>query len=101
MDHPVSRRSLKDSERIVAVASLFQGQLYTLPPPARHHDLVRLIAEKTGVAYVGGETYVQGFIDQDGFFLRRKPAKLVAERANQILDNRAPKLDDLYSENLW
>ena len=63
--------------RIAAAAIIYEGVLYTVPPPGRHHHVIRLIVETTGVRYVGRSW--QGFIDDTGRSARR----------------------ELFSENLW
>lgn len=90
---------IRDSKRIVAAAIMYQGKVYSLPAPARHHDVIRHIAEATGETSIGENE--QGFLDDLGQFLRRRPAMLVAQRAGQLLSNRAPVLRELYSENVW
>lgn len=85
--------------RIVAAAIKYKGVLYALAPPNRHHHIIWYIVEVTGEDSI--EENLQGFINNHGRFLNRKSAKLVAERAGQILDNEAPILSELFSENLW
>lgn len=83
---------------IVAAAILHEDRVYWLPAPARHHDVVRFMAEKFGL---GPEAMrEQGFIDSDGRWLRRKPACIIAKRAGQIRNKTFP-LDTLFSEDMW
>lgn len=84
---------------ITVAAIKYKGVVYSLPRPARHHNIIRHIIEQTGDEFIGENE--QGFLDDEGNFLRRKPAKVIAEAAGQILDNNAPNLTELYSENLW
>jgi hypothetical protein len=87
--------------RVVAAAIRWNGKVHTLPPPARHHDIIRMIAEtrrEDRRACLEGD---QGFVDEDGNFLNRYEAKAVAEQNGQILQNGAPILPQLFSENLW
>ena len=86
---------------IVAAAILFEGKVYSEPPPARHHTLLRIIAEELRVA--GRPVIIrneeQGFLTSLGKFVRRKPAAWIAQEAGQITE---PKWgDQLYSEDLW
>ena len=82
---------------ITHVAIVYDGTTYSLPKPNRHHDVIRMIHEQTGSMNIHGE---QGFLDADGKFLRRKPAKWRAERTGQLLP-RASSLDILFSEDIW
>lgn len=85
--------------KILVAACYYEGKVYSLPPPARHHDVIKHMADELKTEKLG--YYEQGFVDSLGRFVRRKPAMLIAKRAGQILENRAPVLDDLFSENLW
>lgn len=85
--------------RVVAVAVLTEdGLVHSLPAPARHYNVVHLLAEKFNHPSCG--TDEQGFLLSDGRFCRRKPAKRVAEEAGQLLE-RASKLAELFSEDVW
>ncbi len=85
--------------RVVAVAvRTDDGLIHSLPAPARHFSVVQLLVENHG--YVQTTMEDQGFLLSDGRFCRRKPAKLVAERAGQLLE-RASKLSELFSEDVW
>jgi hypothetical protein len=83
---------------IVAAAIKYDGQVSSLPPPARHHHLILHIAKTTGVDYVGQNE--QGFIDSEGQFVDRRSALAIAQQAGQIKAG-TPVLSELYSENLW
>lgn len=74
------------------------GLIHTLPRPARHHDVVHLLAE--AFDHPSRNTDEQGFLLSSGRFCRRKPAKIVAEEAGQLLP-RASTLPELYSEDVW
>jgi hypothetical protein len=58
---------------ITHVAIRFRGKVWSLPAPNRHHDVIRLIAEETGVESVDGGC-TQGFLDSAGRYLNRKEA---------------------------
>jgi hypothetical protein len=89
----------RDLLKVVAVAvRTDDGLVHTLPRPARHHDVVHLLAEKFN--HPSSALDEQGFLLSDGRFCRRKPAKRVAEEAGQLLP-RASDLPELYSEDLW
>lgn len=85
--------------KVVSVAILTQdGLIHSLPAPNRHHHVVHLLFEKFNHQDTGLDE--QGFLLSNGSFCRRKPAKLVAEKAGQLLPT-AMKLSELYSEDVW
>lgn len=84
---------------ITHVAILYQGKVYSLPAPNRHHDVIRKIVDETGVESVGYNE--QGFLDDTGRWLRRKPALFVALEAEQVRDPANVRGGQLYSEDVW
>lgn len=71
-----------------------------VPPPGRHHDIIRELAKAGHPTPVRGK---QGFLTSFGQFANRKRAWLIAERAGQLLEG-APtdgRGGVLYSEDLW
>ena len=82
---------------ISAVAVRFQGRIYGLPAPNRHHHILRLIRAEHGKT----RPNVQGFLDNRGKFLSRKDAMRVARKANQVYDPTRDRSPLLYSEDLW
>ncbi|TAL43350.1 MAG: hypothetical protein EPN91_06590 [Salinibacterium sp.] len=83
----------------VAAAAIrdIDGEVFTVPPPGRHHDVIRMMFEK------GRECPsldCQGFVLSDGRFASRKAAKVVAEASGQLLP-RASRLRELFSEDVW
>ncbi len=86
--------------KIVAAAVMFDQWIYTMPPPARHYNIVHLMHDKFGIRQ--DQRSEQGFMTDTGDFMRRKPAMMIAENAGQLLkpipDNRTR---DLFSEDLW
>jgi len=85
---------------ITRVAIRFRGTVWSLPRPNRHHNVIRHIAESTGVSHVDARERDQGFLDQEGRYLDRKEALHVAREAGQLRAD-VPVQDQLYSENLW
>lgn len=84
--------------RIIGVAIVYAGQMYHLPKPNRHHDVIRSIPG--GVH--GPDT--QGFVDEDGEFLNRKKAMSRAEETGQLKRRPGEEFYQgpyLYSEDLW
>lgn len=87
-------------------AILYDGTIYTLARPARHHDIIRHIHAERGD--YGPRLREQGFtctgVDRHGrrlpAFVRRAPARRIAELAGQLLPT-AKDLRELYSEDVW
>ncbi len=86
---------------ITHVAIRFQDQIYSLPAPNRHHNVIRLIVETTGVSHVDARDDDQGFLDSSGRYLRRAPALRIAREAGQLRTDREVIGNKLYSENVW
>lgn len=82
------------------------GTIWTLPPPARHHDIGRYMCENGHPApFPGGDD--QGFIAGGEFrgrelpvYVRRVPAMRIARENNQILLGKGQHRE-LFSEDLW
>lgn len=91
--------STRDSKEIVAAAISYKGEIYTLPKPARHHDIIRHICEKTGEESIGEN--IQGFLDDKGRFASRTAAMFIVKINNQPMREGVIVLRELYSENLW
>lgn len=89
---------------IVAAACTFNGEVYALPAPNRHHNII----QKFKIC-----PDEQGFLLCDGRFVMRKAAKLIAELNGQYLTDEqyAAKHKqelgnryhgpELFSEDLW
>lgn len=84
------------------------GAIWTLPPPARHHDIgLYMLAMGEPSPYPDGDD--QGFlVAAYGLFTgvprpiyqRRVVAKRIAEKAGQILPDKGQH-PELFSEDLW
>lgn len=85
-------------EKIERAAILFEGKVWSVPKPGRHHDVLMQIF-KTGVQFVRGET--QGFVTSTGRFVRREPAMRIAKKAGQILKEPTFQPHALFSEDVW
>jgi len=85
--------------RITHAAVRFRGVVYSLPPPNRHHHVLWLIVERTGVEYVDSEE--QGFLDEAGEFLDRERALAAALHHGQVRDPGDVRAERLFSEDLW
>lgn len=94
---------------ITHVAIRFRNQVWALPKPNRHHDVIRLIAEETADLKGIGNIYAprddQGFLDHLGRYMSRKQAFFDARACGQLIhqerSSSAMKLGELYSEDLW
>lgn len=84
-----------NGETIVAAAILIDGKVWTLPAPARHHDVIRHYREETSAERLPEND--QGFVSSNGRFLRRKAALAIAFEADQVTDVTGT----LTSEDLW
>jgi hypothetical protein len=81
-----------------AAVRLRDGRVFSVPKPGRHCDVLHMMARDHDIFQE--EHDEQGFLLSDGTFCRRAPAKIIAEKAGQLLP-RAMKLRELYSEDVW
>lgn len=91
------------TERIISAAIMVGGRtlICSLPPPARHHDIMEA-AFKLGdgyCEYFGDDE--QGFLTNAGRFVGRHEAHAIATAAGQIIRRCGGDERTLYSENLW
>lgn len=86
---------------IAHVAIRFRGRVWSLPAPNRHHNVIALIAQETGVEHVDSRGEDQGFIAESGEYLTRRQALRVARRHRQLRPDRVVHCNELYSENAW
>lgn len=89
-------------EKIIGVAIQYDGVTFRMPRPARHHDVIRMIASLNAVGIAGPD--VQGFITNHNRFLNRTDAFDLAVQSGQLdpeSDARNRKRKALYSEDLW
>lgn len=89
-------------ETIATAALLVNGEVWTLPRPARHNHLIMAWAHVHTPAMLAKPIvripeHVQGFVTSEGRFVNRQRAARLALEAHQI---PAPKVQ-LYSEDLW
>lgn len=92
---------VKERLPITHVAIRFMDRIFSLPKPNRHHDVIRMIAEQTGVKTVDAGEEDQGFLDSSGRYLNRKQALLNALIHKQVLDENNVRCKMLFSEDLW
>lgn len=91
------RQALEEPQQITHVAIKYANKVFSLPPPNRHHDVIRMIGGISGPD-------VQGFLDANGVFLNRKQAFEVATQTGQIKRPDTPGTyqgPQLFSEDLW
>jgi hypothetical protein len=89
---------VSDKLTVVAAAILENdGTVYSVTPPGRHHDVMKLMKEQGCSLPISG---VQGFLLSDGMFADRTYSAEVAIRSGQIdVCKFQPK--QLFSEDLW
>lgn len=86
-------------ETVDRAAIRFLGEVFSLPRPKRHHDVIRhIISRRPDMTTVAGGT--QGFITSNGRFVDRGEALVIAVRQNQI-KVKTGNPAQLYSEDLW
>ncbi len=81
------------------VAIKFQGTIYSLPKPNRHHHVIWHIVNITKVSHVDNEE--QGFLDNEGNFFTREEALVIALESKQVKDLNNIRAGKLFSEDLW
>lgn len=85
-------------ETIEGAAIRHAGKIYSLPRPARHHDV---IARVRGLGLGGPvSAHAQGFVTDRGRFVDRREACTIARLAGQIVEKHGPR-DVLFSEDVW
>lgn len=87
-----------EDRRIVCAAVLFDSGHLIVGP--RHYDGT-MVTQINQLAVSIGMEVAQGFIDQAGTFFDRADAKIIAERAGQILRRSGCDSEELFSENLY
>lgn len=91
---------LSDKARVewikAAAIKLSDSSVVTLPPPARHHNILRHMADRSWPHF----NSFQGFVTNLGRFVDREEACVLAREAGQIKVKTGPA-DKLFSEDLW
>lgn len=88
-------------KQIVGVSIIYDGVMHQLPRPNRHPHVIQKIYEENGVGIAGPDE--QGFVLDDGTFIGRRDALILAKQNGQLLP-RSPgqyQGDKLFSEDLW
>lgn len=87
---------IPEVERIVAVGIMHHGIICSLPPPARHGAVLRLLATISDEVIGPNE---QGFVTSSGRWVDRETAGEIAIAAGQVTELQSPPW--LFSEDLW
>lgn len=74
------------------------GTVYSVPRPGRHHDVIKKMVQAGRPIPIRGE---QGFLLDDGSFVDRKTARVIADTNGQAGGRRDQGLSELFSEDLW
>ena len=90
-----------DRLKITHVAIRFNGEVYSLPKPNRHHHVIWHIVKTTGCSSVDVREDDQGFLDESGRYLTRKQALTSAKANNQVKDLENIRMNRLFSEDVW
>jgi hypothetical protein len=88
-------------EQIVGVAIIrYDGTVFSLPKPNRHHNCIRAMAAAGDPVPIKGK---QGFITDTGRFLNRTQAGRLVESNGQYFKRTAGSYPggELYSEDIW
>lgn len=87
---------------IATAAIRVNGEVWTLPRPARHHILIHAWAHahwRDGTFTPVPDDHEQGFLTDVGRFVDRYEAHEIATASGQLLE--APRAAQLFSEDLW
>lgn len=90
-------------ERIAAAACRHKGQVFHLPPPARHWNVIAHIVSECQVQeheFPICPPPDQGFVTDTGRFVDRTEAWKIARDADQLLPT-AYVTTHLFSEDVW
>ena len=88
--------------KVVAVAIKYNELLFSLPAPARHHNVLHKMFLPLGEGGLGlnkSLPHEQGFLSSSGNFLSRTDAAQLALLNGQVSKLIVPP--NLYSEDLW
>lgn len=84
-------------ETIEKAAIRFEGTVYTVPRPGRHHNVIREMARQ---GFGPEAMHDQGFVTNTARFVNRREACRIATEADQIIKKTGGD-DDLFSEDVW
>jgi hypothetical protein len=75
---------MSEVEKIVSAALKVGREVISLPPPARHADVIRYALVGTPSSEVYGPESVEGFLTSTGRFVDRVEAGKIARDAGQV-----------------
>lgn len=91
----LTQSKLEKAVKAVSAACRVDGLTYSMPAPARHHDiLLRMPTPERHLC-------TQGFLLSDGRFIEREGARVVAIDTKQVKDMSVLHARELFSEDLW
>lgn len=104
-DQAVAREMLRVLEasgpvRVVSAAVKMGAMVYSMQAPARHHNILHEMHERGVSMDTPSAVTGQGFLLSCGTWVDREKARVIAERAGQLLD-RAGNSSMLFSEDVW
>lgn len=89
--------------RIIAAAVKIRGVALSMPPPARHYDIVNSMCDTLGTP--SATRYAlpddQGFLTDEGKFVGRVEAKTIATAAGQVKPSAPSYMKELFTEDIW
>jgi hypothetical protein len=85
------------NEQIVRAAIRYDGKVYSVPRPGRHHHVIHHMAL---LGLKSRDMNDQGFATSTGRFVGREEAVGIARAADQIKIKTCPA-DELFSEDVW
>lgn len=86
----------QEQERIIRAAILLpNGEMLSLPTPARHHDIIRVFAHNGPEALAN-----QGFRTSRNRFVDRVEGLQIAQAAGQIKQKHG-NANRLFTEDMW
>lgn len=88
---------------ITHVAIRWDGRIWSLPRPYRHHHVIETISRLTGAKYIDcrDDNQDQGFLDDTGRYVNRVDGLAEALKNKQVKDENDIRHGMLFSEDLW
>lgn len=78
------------------------GTIYTMPAPARHNDIHRLMMYEHDIEFPEADDMIHGFLCSDGTFVNRRRALDHAYLHKQVLPKYRDKTHgELNTDHLW
>lgn len=86
-------------ETIISAAIFYNGLIFSVPAPGRHHNVAHLMA-LAAPNLIGIPQREQGFLTSAGRYVSREEAFFIAFAAQQLIKKTHP-LYKLFSEDVW